>query len=377
MTRAVPLPREAALLFACARGVPDWDAIRELVRRGMDWAAFLALAANHGLSSLCWRRLEQACPGEAPADAMEVLRAHLRVDAERNLFLTGELFRILDRLEAGGVKALAFKGPVLGWWLYRHPGLRRFHDLDLLVDRSDMERAIQLFAEIGYSGELDRERRVKIIPSGGQVSLLRNSPPAEVDLHWELAPRAMGLSLDARSLLPRATTVMVGGRPVLTFGAEDQLLLCALHGGKHGWTNLAWLADLSALMETRTPDWPRVFAEARRKQLSRALFAGLRLAHDLLGTALPAEIRNSLERDAAAAALADEARAFLLTGASPQSLFPRELRYELGLTEGWARKAGYLWRKVTEPGSDDSEMPKAARPLRLVRKYAYRLAGGQ
>ena len=374
MTHALPVAPEAALLFACARGVPDAVAIRELVHQGIDWQAFLSLAETHGLSSLCCRRLEDACLDAVPKAAREALRGRLRLDAQRNLFLTGELFRILDGLAACGVNALAFKGPVLGWWLYGNPGLRRFNDLDLLVERNVLDRAIRALAEIGYGVETAGAR---IIPCLGQISLFRKAPPAEVDLHWDLAPRAMGLALDARFLLPRSMSVMVAGRPVLTVGAEDQFLMCAFHGGKHGWTSLAWLADFSALIETRAPDWPRLLAEARRKQISRALFVGLHLVHDLLGTPLPAAIRSPLERDAASAAFAAETRANLLQGQAPGGIFPRELRNELRLTEGWARKAAYCWRKISDPSSEDGTLPKPARPFRLALKYAYRLAGLQ
>ena len=377
MNPSLSVAPEAALLFACARGVPDTAAIRELARQGIDWEKFLALAETHGLGSLCCRRLEDTCRDAIPAAVREALRGCLRLDAQRNLFLTGELFRILDGLAGRGVNALAFKGPVLGWWLYGNPGLRRFNDLDLLVERNVLDRAIAALAEIGYGAETARNGTARIIPSLGQISLFRKAPPAEVDLHWDLAPSAMGLALDARFLLPRAMNVMVAGRPVLTFGAEDQFLVSAFHAGKHGWTSLAWLADLSALIETHAPDWPRLLAEARRKQISRALFVGLHLIHDLLGTPLPAAIRSPLERDTAAAAIAAETCAFLLQGPAPRGIFPPEIRSELRLTEGWVRKAAYCWRKISEPSAEDGNLPKPARPFRLALKYAYRLAGLQ
>lgn len=369
MKNGPPVAREAELLFRCMRGRPDSAFIRAGAEKEIDWARFVALAEAHGLSSLCCRRLDEACPELVPADARAALRHHLQRDAERNLFLTGELFRILGRLSEGGVPALAFKGPVLAWWLYGHPGVRRFQDLDILVHERDLARAKELLAGIGYGATPD------VVRSTGQMSLVREAPPASIDLHWQLAPNAMGLALDARHLLPRATTVLVGGRPVLTFGVEDQVLLCAFHGGKHGWGNMAWLADLAALIETRPLDWPRLLAEARRKRLSRALFVGVQLVHDLLGTPLAAEIRTPLQRDTVSAGIAAEARAFLLDGPAGRRVFPRELEYELRLTEGLTRKASYFWHKVTEPSTQDFTMARSARPFRLMRKYAHRLAG--
>ena len=374
MTRNPPVAPEAELLCLCARGRPDASAIRRQVAKGIDWPAFLALAKVHHLSSLSCRRLESACAELVPREPLDALRHQFRRNVGRNLFLAGELGRILRCLAAVNIRALAFKGPVLAWWLYDHPGVREFSDLDLLVDGCDLDRAIGLLGVLGYSTRTGLND--KILPSTHEISLFRTAPPAAVDLHWDLAPAEMGLGLDARHMLARATTVLVAGRHVPTFGVEDQLLFCAFHGGKHGWRNLACLADLSALMETRPPDWPRVLAEARRKHLSRALFTGLRLVHDLLGTPVPAEVRKPLERDRGSAAIAKRTRLLLLNGHAGRSLLPGELGDELGVTEGAFRKMRYLWRKIIEPTTQDWERARSARPFRLMWKYAHRLAAG-
>ena len=368
MISDLPVTSEAALLFRCAAGRPDPTAIQAHAASRIDWRAFAALAESHHLTSLCFRRLSVACADQVPPNILDSMRQHFRRNVERNLYLTGELCRLLKQLEDRGVPALAFKGPVLAWWLYDHPGLREFQDLDVLVEQSHVPRAQEVLKELGYD-----TGKTKVVPAEGQLSLLREEPPAMVDLHWELAPRSMGLSLNARSVFPRSMTVPIAGRPVMTFGAEDQLLLCALHGGKHGWTNLSWLADLSALIETRPPDWAHLLAEARRKCLTRALLVGVRLAHDLLDTALPIELSRALDRDPGSAILAREAEEFLL-GRPNVPLFPRELRFELELTEGWSRKVHFLWTKISEPSSEDWEARRSGRPFRLMKKYAYRLA---
>ena len=120
--------REVNLLLECARARADHAAIQALVHAGVDWRSFLALAETHRLSALAGRRLEDAAPGDVPPVVRDELQGHFRRNVERNLFLTGELCRVLARLEAGGVRALAFKGAVLAWWLYEHPGLRQFQD---------------------------------------------------------------------------------------------------------------------------------------------------------------------------------------------------------------------------------------------------------
>lgn len=369
MKRPAPASREAGLLCLCARGRADSAAIRNLAAQAIDWPVFLKLAESHRLAPLCFRRLQDACPELVPPDIRAALEKAFRRSVERNLFFAGELSRIFTRLDAAGVAAFAFKGPVLAWWLYDHPGVRESSDLDLLVDAQDLTRTCTQLASLGY--HVDRTGPLR---SEGQVSLFRYAPEVTVDLHWELAPASMGLRFDARSVASQSAEVLVAGRSVHTFGIEDQILSCALHGGKHGWTRLAWLADLSALIELRPPDWPRLIAEARRKRLTRALFLGLRLAHNLLGTPLPAEIAALIPRDAAAASLARETAAHLFGPSRARRLFPRELRYEWSLTEGCAGKARFLWSKLTELSPADAQSAASTRPFRLMWKYVHRLA---
>jgi len=370
---ATTAPREGRLLYRCARGLPDFSLIRRLVHQGIDWPAFHALAEAHHLSALCCRRLESACPELIPQETLASLRGMLRRNVERNLFFAGELGRILARLAEGGVRALAFKGPVLAWWLYDHPGVRDATDLDLLIDEADLGRACALLADLGYHEERADNGASKIVNSEGQIALLRKAPHSILDLHWELAPHAMGLEWNAREAWRRSAVVSVAGRPVETFGTEDQVLYCALHGGKHGWARLSWLADLSALIEIRPPDWARLLAQARRQRLTRALLVGLHLAQELLDTPLPGEIGELLDRPNASARMAREARAHLLDGPPGSPLVARELAYEWHLTEGWARRAQFVWRKITEPSSADWQDRRSTRPLRLMWKYVARL----
>jgi hypothetical protein len=372
----------AQLLLECARRRPEAGAIKRLAHSAIDWPAFLCMAGNHDLQSLCYWRLQQHCSSAVPSHIFDALRRHFRHNTDRNLFLTGELFRILDALQRGGVPAAAFKGPVFSWSIYETPAAREFTDLDLLVHRKDIVRAKDLLRELGYRSEspMPGGAELQFFKYGGQLVLIREAPAVTVDLHWDLAPRSMGLALAADALWPQLILVPVAGRPVLSFDPNDQLMLSALHGGKHGWTTLAWLADIDAMVETQTLDWDRVLADAQTRRLTRALFLALQLASGLLQTAVPHPIMQKVRADSAATALAAEARSFLLNGPGGKPWLPRRLVYQVRITEGRLRQLQQIWRKITEPNIADSEPLKlrprlfwlyyAARPCRLAVKYA-------
>ena len=68
-----------------------------------------------------------------PADAREELEGRAQANRLRDLELTGELARLLDRFRRDGIAAVPYKGPVLAAQAYGDVALREFVDLDILV----------------------------------------------------------------------------------------------------------------------------------------------------------------------------------------------------------------------------------------------------
>jgi hypothetical protein len=370
---------ELQLLLQCARPRLAPAAITDAAAQVVDWELFWTLAARHDLRSLCFWRL-QRCPESIPPELYDRFRRHFLQNTECNLLRTGELFRIIELLESAGVPVAAFKGPVLAWSLYESAGMREFADLDILVQRRHMERARTVLEERGY--------RLESLASGpaaarfyqycGQMEMTREHPAVVVDLHWDLAPRSLHLSLQAETLWPRLRTVSIAGRPVLSFDPNDQLLFAAWHGGKHGWTTLAWLADIAALLDRHPIDWDRLLSDAGRMRISRSLFVALLIAQELLQVEVPAEVGERMDADRDARAIARDAAAHLLGDPGGTAFFPRKLVYQFRLTEGWGRRLRLLWRKVTEPNIADWNGSRRApffawyyltRPFRLLAKY--------
>lgn len=371
----------AALVLECARGRPDAAALTALAQAAPDWSKVLAFAAAHDLTSLCYWRLQQCCPGAVPAEVLDRLQQHFRRNAERNLLMTRELFRAIETLASGGVTAAALKGPVLAWSLYDTPGAREYLDLDLLVRRADMSRARELLYAAGYrpAAGVPGQGEARLHRYGGQLVLIRDAPDVILDLHWDLAPRSLNLSLSAEALWPQLVPLSVAAHSVLSFDDSTQFLLAAVHGGKHGWSTLAWLADMAALLDREAVDWDRIAAAARAGRLTRSLLLAVNLLSDLLQAPIPKPIAVQARADASVASMTRETEAFLLEGPSGNAMFPRKLVYQVRLTEGRHRQAIVLWRKITEPNLADWQSKPLrpslfgwytlSRPFRLALKY--------
>src|SRR5438093_13533877 len=85
---------EAGLLLCCARSHMDqWTAarIRTLLQEDIDWPYLLRTARSHGMMPLLYWHLNATCPDSIPKATLDKLRDHFHANAQRNLFLTGEL----------------------------------------------------------------------------------------------------------------------------------------------------------------------------------------------------------------------------------------------------------------------------------------------
>jgi len=144
---------EHRLLLACARVCSDSDRrdlIHSCLGEQIDWEYLLQAAGRHMMNSLLYWHLNATCRDAVPQAIMERLHDHFLKSAKSNLLLTAELLRILELFENNVIPAIPFKGPVLALTLYEDPALREFGDLDILVQKDNVFRALKLLPALGY-----------------------------------------------------------------------------------------------------------------------------------------------------------------------------------------------------------------------------------
>jgi hypothetical protein len=292
--------------------------------------------------------LNRACPEAVPPEALTALRSHFRQNVKHNFLYTKELFRILDLFDRGGIQAIPFKGPALAWTLYETPGLRIVSDLDLLVPRRDVNRAIDLLTSAGHR-RCDPCIGLRFFFDRGQLVLRRAGETLEVDLHWRLAAAHFN-PLDATGIRARLAPIDIAGRQAPAFSPEDLLAFLCVHGAKHAWSWLSKLCDLDRLIDASPLDWDAILERAARQRMTRILSLGLCLAQDLLGSNLPPEISSGVHADARAVALAACIRERLLDGREWSSRELLILRFRL--IEGAWGKLRFLWYYL-HPTSND------------------------
>ncbi len=373
------------LAVECARARPERGRVRAAAGAVTDWEAALEQAERHGVSALVYWSVSEYAEGLVPAEVLRRLRARFHENAAWNLRLTAELHRVLSRLAQAGVVAVPFKGPAAAWTLYESPALRAMSDLDVLVRPGDAARAVEMLAADGY--ECPYPRDLRFYRMGHELPMVSVAAGVAVDLHWALAPSHLCHGLDMDGVWRRLATVEVAGRTMAALGDQDLTIFLCVHGAKHGWCSLHWLADLARLIERCDTDWAGLMEQVRERRVSRMVFAGLLLAVDALGAAVPAQAVREMRADAGAAAIATAWRQRLVDGEDGPATMRENMRLQLRLLERAPDRMRFLWSQVEPTPADHRSMalPGALfplyyvyRPLRLLAKsgsQAVRKAG--
>jgi hypothetical protein len=157
---------------------------------------------------------------------------------------------------------------------------------------------------------------------------------------------------------------------IRTFRPEDLLLVLAVHGSKHSWSRLEWVCDVSQLLATSPGlDWQEVWRQAVGLGVSRMLLLALRLARDLLGAALPEEMRARAYGDAAVGALARRVSARFYRGEVIEPGIVDYCLFHLRARERWRDRMQYIARRVTSTTWEDwatLSLPSRLFPLYYV-----------
>lgn len=281
--------REAQLILCCAAASnPErLDRLRIILDAGVDWEVVMQAAPRHGVMPSVYRALVPALAPQLPASVRDRMRCEAHGNAVRNYYLAAEMLRLCRLLEKHGVRALALKGPALASGVYGDLALRQFTDLDLLVRQGDLGAAFAALAADGFRTKAPLKKIGGELPSGWEMTFVRERGLFKLDLHWRLSPSYFPFTPEGDELWARAVEVDLGSRCVSTLGPEDLMLFLCAHGAKHGWQSLSGVCDVAQATRAYQYDWEALAARANSLGSLRILLLGVLLAHDLLGAAIP------------------------------------------------------------------------------------------
>jgi Uncharacterised nucleotidyltransferase len=372
-------PPEWQALLQCAAPHPDRGHLANLLRR-VHWPLFLVLAEDHGLVPLLAEQMQHFDSSLVSEDVRRGLRETRRAHTVFTLQLTSELFRLLQRFAEAGLEILVTKGPALSVRCYRDPGLRQYGDLDLIVRDRDILRATQVMLDLAYEPRVPLTAiHARKMP--GEYAFRKPGTHLLVEFHTERTFRYHPRPLPIENLFQRRASILIDGREVPVLSLEDELVLICVHGAKHFWERLMWIADVAALISSsHGPDWHRVMQLAHEVGAGKILHLGLRLASDLFGARLPAQLDAAVRSNRAVSRLAAQVTKRLESGAPHDIGILQRAAFRMRMREGLLPGAAYFLRLLLSPTEEDwlpgkeanrpAFLDSISRPFRLAKKHS-------
>src|SRR6266481_5152950 len=281
-------------LLQCASPRADLDRLASLVQNPFSWPVFLQGAEEHRVIPLVGANVKDLDHALTPSQIRDELRELQRVQTLFALQLTAELFRLLAKLADAGIQVSITKGPALAVRCYGEPGMRQYGDLDLVVREADIRHATQFMLDLAYQPRVPLAA-IDAKKTPGEYAFRKPGTDLLVEFHTERTFRYHPRPLQIEKLFERSAYVVIDGRDVPVLSLEDELVLICVHGAKHIWERLMWIADVAALISRQPMDWDRALAVANEVGAQRILHLGLRLAADLLDAELPAHLKPAIQ----------------------------------------------------------------------------------
>ena len=335
------------------------EQLRALCRLpAIEWPAVIKLAQRHGLGPLLYANLSQHAATLVPAKPLQVLKKIAQHNSSQALGLLSELDRLAALLAQKKIPVCPLKGPLLSKQIYGEPGLRSTGDLDLLVAEEHLDLADELLRQADYQRTVPAE---PLSPAQWRVykkmkyhtAYEQAARHTRVELHWALSTPEQIPPEATRQYLARAHP-LPSNPALLILSNEDLLCYLILHGSRHGWESLKWLADVAMIL-SRSPglDWEQVSHQMAGVDMLLPLGQSLLLARDLFGASVPPSLEPLLHQRSVQR-LADAGMKIIFSDyhfrASPGlSRTWKEFLYRVHLKKSWKYKIALLlqiWPKA-------------------------------
>lgn len=230
------------------------------------WHTLITTAEQHGMASLLYRHLKEL-EVDIPKESRRLLQSLYLRNRRASVTRNKGVLEVVQAYDAAGIDLLLVKGIALSNFVYSEIGLRPMRDIDLLVRKSDLQRAQEILFELGYAPAEDHavpDDYYHLTPMEKVIDGL----PVSIELHHNLLPFHPQYPLwPLDKSFATAKVIGVDGVKVKTLSLTDTLHYVYLHGFQAPLTyepyRLMHVGDIVSLVERFVDemDWAKVSRE--------------------------------------------------------------------------------------------------------------------
>lgn len=293
---------------------------------------------------------------DVPAVFLQELDRKNIANAARNAYLTSELENIMSILSASGIQAIPVKGPALAKESYGDISMRQFDDLDVLIKKDEIISAAKVMQSHGFSPfiSMSDKTRGRHIDAGWGFSLTSPGADYHLELLSNIVPDVYAFHFPHDILSCDLHNIEMDGNSVKTLSPENSLILLCVHGAKHAWERLGWIADIIQTIErTVTIDLPGAVETAKMSGGLRMLLLGLNLSKTVSSVRLPTCITDEIDKDNCVMKLTQQILSRLDANVDFHENSRSDISFQLAVRERRRDKLKYLSSLVFTPSYGD------------------------
>ncbi|MEL6441769.1 MAG: nucleotidyltransferase family protein [Cyanobacteria bacterium J06621_8] len=284
---------EVDIMLSCIKSGIDISAQQKLhflLQQKVDWNYLISISIKHKIFLLVYSNLNKAYSNLIPDHVHKFAYDYTKDKAMGNLLVTQECLKITNLFHKNQIKCLPLKGPIVAQMFYGDLALRTFGDLDLLVRKSDFEKAQQILADAEYQpSKLNNHKYYQ------QVQYYPPNIPLCIDLHYEFSPKNHFTAVNSQLFWHDLTKVTFADQTIEVFSVENALIYLCLEGAKEHWRSLNRLCDIYQLVLKSELDWEISLTNASLLNRKKAFLMGLYILKTIFKISLPDFINRNIE----------------------------------------------------------------------------------
>ena len=322
---ALKLRPEKQFIINCLRSEFDADTHDELPEAqlsAVDWNMIYEKSIQWGIASLLYKIIKKRSSPAQFASISDHFIQKMKIEYMRTFFSNKlnfqELANLLEVFSKAGIKLILLKGSHLAQFVYQDIGLRPMSDIDILVEKKDVDQAEGLLFQNAYDyKELNQatydwykehfnvEGRANIIKwcKANMHQLLPFSNPRgikKLEIHKTIDRVNSPFSIDMVELWKRSRAVQIKRLHTSVLSPEDLLLHLSLHVShqhKLSAFRLRPFCDIAAVIShyEQEIDWNKVQIRAHEWGAEKYIYISLLLSQEILGARVPDRMLHALK----------------------------------------------------------------------------------
>lgn len=255
----------------------------------IDWEEFLNLVVKHRLTSHVLKHarfLAEHIPIPTYEKLMEI-----RLDRSKiSLNFAIHAIRIYQKFEEHNIKHCFLKGPLLSMELYNDVGFRNFRDIDVLVEKEDVEKAKQIIEELGFDCiypklQLSAKQQKANYSISHHYHFKHPAQITQVELHWNITNPKSFYGVETKDIIQNCRKIKISNYSLPYISKIDNLVYQAAHGSIHQWYRLFWLKDFSVILSNTSAQYlEKAYEKSKQLHLERSFMQACYLSSLLFNT---------------------------------------------------------------------------------------------